>query len=95
MTTVALATTRAAHELGTGLELRHLSALSALVTDRPAAAPTRLRGLSTAVHHADSAALSGPYVWFTDRMTTTSSRTLATEATMTPGARCMCRMCAF
>jgi hypothetical protein len=28
-------------------------------------------------------------------MTTTSSRTLATEAMMTPGARCMCRMCAF
>ncbi|OKK15232.1 hypothetical protein AMK16_28830 [Streptomyces sp. CB00455] len=36
----------------------------------------------------DTSALLGP-------MTTTSSRTLATEATMTPGARCMCRMRAF
>lgn len=33
-------------------------------------------------------------VCFTGDMTTTSSRTLATEAITTPGARCLCRMCA-
>ncbi|MFD6994057.1 hypothetical protein [Streptomyces sp. NPDC059943] len=33
-------------------------------------------------------------VCFTCDMTTTSSRTLATEAITTPGARCLCRMCA-
>ncbi|CAH9417276.1 hypothetical protein SGL43_04315 [Streptomyces globisporus] len=50
---------------------------------------------SSAVRYADSrdhgdltSVLLGP-------MTTTSSRTLATEAISTPGARCMCRMRAF
>ncbi|MEV5565709.1 hypothetical protein AB0L54_22775, partial [Streptomyces sp. NPDC052196] len=35
------------------------------------------------------------YVCFTWAMTTTSYRSPATEAILTPGARCMCRMRAF
>ncbi len=103
MTTVALAITHRAEELDADLVVRDLSALSALVTD--GGVEIAVRGLSAgpplsaAVHYADGGGRSAASVCFTDRMTTTSCRTLATEATMTPGARCMCRlmcrMCAF
>jgi hypothetical protein len=95
MATVALATTHQAHEPEADLVVSDLSALSALVTGRGVRISVRSRGLSTAVRMPDSGSRSPLFVCFTDRMTTTSCRTLATEATMTPGARCMCRMCAF
>ena len=96
---VASAPACRAREPGAGLVVRGPSAESALVTDGGTEISAPGSGAPESVHGCPE---YGQRCLGQDRtsallmlMTTTSSRTRATEATLTPGARCMCRMCAF
>ncbi|MFC9607364.1 hypothetical protein ACFTTN_28410 [Streptomyces niveus] len=98
---MALATTHDRSELTADTVAADLAAISVQVRDAELEIDVAVRALR---HFADRARKAYPVfgqptgaricVCFTCAMTTTSSRTLATEAITTPGARCLCRMCA-
>ncbi|WP_342354183.1 hypothetical protein [Streptomyces inhibens] len=86
-----------AEEMSADVLVSDLPAVSAQATDGTIEITTAecggVHGLVGQVRYPDTfdrpALLSGLLA----AMTTTSYRTPATEAKMTPGARCMCRMC--
>lgn len=92
--TVASATAHQAQELDADRVVEDLSALSVLVTDAGVENSVLAEPCPPLSAIRTRVAAPGPRSALLLSMTTTSSSILATEATTTPGARCMCRMCA-
>lgn len=95
--TVALATAHRAEVLHRGAVVTLLPAASAQATGGPVegtrAPGGAVHGMVRHVRHPDWLDGAVPLSGLLAAMTTTSNRTPATEAYLTPGARCMCRMC--
>ncbi len=95
--TVALATAHRADVLPQGAATTLLPAASVQATGGSVEiirAPCgAVHGLVRRVRYSDWLDCAVPLSGLLAAMTTTSNRTPATEAYLTPGARCMCRMC--
>ncbi len=95
--TVALATAHRAEAPHRGVVVTLLPPASAQATGgsvestRPPGGA--VHGMVRRVRHPDWLDGAVPLSGLLAAMTTTSNRTPATEAYLTPGARCMCRMC--